>query len=150
MHNLEVLEYCKKSWELFPSLNKDILIAGAMLHDIGKLEEVEVTSRIKGTNEGQLLGHLPLSLITVSNECDKLGLESSLKTKILHLIASHHGKFENGSPKEPMIPEAVAVYYADELSSKIVEMTEFIERAKQDTEDDFMYNKRGAKNIFLK
>ena len=67
-----------------------------------------------------------------------------------NIIASHHGKLEFGSPKEPMLPEAVAVYYADEASSKITEMLEFIERAKQDTEDDFMYTKRGQKNIFLR
>lgn len=135
---------------MFPSLNKDLLIAGAMLHDIGKLEEVIVTSRIKGTNIGQLIGHLPLSIIFVSNKCDEIGLDKIQKEKLLHIITSHHGKLEFGSPKEPMIPEAVVIYYADELSSKVTEMIGFIEMAKKDTEDDFMYNKRGGKNIYLK
>lgn len=149
-HTLEVLSYCKTSKELFPQLNKDILIAGALLHDIGKLEEITVTSRIKGTNKGQLTGHLVLSSIFVSNKCDETGLDEETKNKLLHIIVSHHGKAEFGSPKEPMFPEATVLYYADELSSKVAEMIEFIEDTKQTTEDDFMYHNRYKRNILLK
>lgn len=149
-HTLEVLEYCKLSLEHFPSLNKDLLIAGALLHDIGKLDEISVTSRIKGTNKGQLIGHLALSLAFISKKCDEVGLDEGMKDKLLHIIVSHHGKPEFGSPKEPMFPEAVVVYYSDEMSSKIAEMIEFVENAKLSTEDDFMFHKRTGKNILLK
>lgn len=149
-HTLEVLNYCKLSWETFPQLNKDLLIAGVLLHDIGKLEEISVTSRIKGTNRGQLTGHLVLSTVFVSNKCDEVKLDAETKDKLLHIIVSHHGKLEFGSPKEPMFPEAVAVYYSDELSSKIAEMIDFIEDAKLSTEDDFMFQTRSRKNIMLK
>ncbi|MBI5884759.1 HD domain-containing protein [archaeon] len=149
-HTLEVLEYCKTSAELFPTLDKDLLIAGALLHDIGKLEEIGVTSRIKGTSKGQLAGHLILSSIFVSNKCDELKLDEETKNKLLHIIVSHHGKPEFGSPKEPMFTEALVVYYSDELSSKAAEMAEFIETNKQSTEDDFMYHFRQKKNILLK
>jgi len=149
-HTLEVLDYCKLSWELFPQLNKDLIITGGLLHDIGKLEELDVTSRIKGTNKGQLTGHLVLSTIFVSNKCDEVGLDEELKDKLLHIIISHHGKLEFGSPKEPMFPEALVVCYADALSAKLAGMIEFVDSAKSSTEDDFMYDRRGAKNIFLK
>jgi 3'-5' exoribonuclease len=149
-HTLEVLSYCKTSLENFPSLDRDLLYVGALLHDIGKLEELAVTSRIKGTRKGQLAGHLVLGSVFVSNKCDEVGLEDDLKDKLLHILVSHHGKPEFGSPKEPMIPEAVVVYYADELSAKVAEVLEFVEESKLETEDDFMYHKRYGKNILLK
>lgn len=149
-HTLEVFNYCRLSWELFPKLNKDLLIAGALLHDIGKLDEIAVTSRIKGTIKGQLAGHLVLSVVFVSNKCDEIGMDEEIKNKLLHILVSHHGKPELGSPKEPMFPEAVVVYYADELSSKTSEMVDFVEDAKSSTEDDFMYHKRNGRNILLR
>lgn len=150
-HTEEVLSLCELNLKLFPGLNKDLLIAGALLHDIGKLEELEVTSRIKGTNIGQLTGHLVLGTVYVSKKIDEIdGFDQDLKNKLLHVMVSHHGKNEFGSPKEPMFPEAVAVYYADEMSSKIAEMAEFIKDSKEDTEDNFMYNKRYNRNILLK
>jgi 3'-5' exoribonuclease len=149
-HTLEVLAYCRASWELFPGLSRDLLVAGAMLHDVGKLEEIKVTSRIKGTVRGQLAGHLVLGSIYVSRVCDEAGLEEDMKNRLLHVIVSHHGKVEYGSPKEPMFPEALAVYYADELSSKLAEMVEFVKESKTATEDDFMYHKRSGRNILLK
>lgn len=150
-HTLEILNYCELTWKQFPQLNKDLLIAGALLHDIGKLDELVVTSRIKGSNLGQLTGHLVLSAIHISNKMDQIGgFDEDMKSKILHLIVSHHGTPEFGSPKEPMFPEAIALHYADQLSSKLAEMIEFIDSAKSDTEDDFMYSKRNGKNILLR
>ncbi len=149
-HTLEVLKYCKLSWELFPELDKDLLITGALLHDIGKLDELEVTSRIKGTNKGQLIGHIVLGSTYVSNKIDEIEMEDELKDKILHMIVSHHGRVEYGSPKEPMFSEAIVLYYADEMSSKIAEISEFIRNSREDTEDDFMYNRRKGHNILLK
>ena len=98
-HTLEVLNYCKLSWELFPELSKDLLITGALLHDIGKLEELAVTSRIKGTNKGQLIGHIVLGSTYVSNKIDEIGMEDEPKDKILHMIVSHHGRMECPLPK---------------------------------------------------
>ena len=150
-HTLEVLKYSQLTLQQFPILDKDLLIAGSLLHDIGKLDELEITSRIRGTNIGQLTGHLVLGLIYVAKKIDEIeDFDKGIKDKILHMLTSHHGKNEFGSPKEPMFPEALAIYYADELSSKISEMTEFIESAKEETEDDFMYSRRKNGNIFLK
>ncbi len=149
-HTLEVIEYCKKSIELFPELDRDLLIAGAILHDIGKMEELEVTTRIKGTIKGQMIGHLSLSAIFVSKKCDEIGMDDDIKNKLLHLIVSHHGRVEWGSPKEPMTAEAFALYYADELSSKLSGILNFIENSRETTEDDFMFHPRLGRNILLR
>lgn len=149
-HTLEVLNYCKLSRQLYPDLDMNLLVAGALLHDIGKLQEMDVTSRIKGTNTGQLIGHIVLGSSYISKIMEEIKMDKGLQDKILHMIVSHHGKLEYGSPKEPMFPEATVLYYADEMSSKIAEISEFVKNSKEDTEDDFMYNRRKGHNILLK
>jgi len=149
-HVLEILKYCETSWELHPELDKDLLIAGALLHDIGKLEELEVTSRIKGTVKGQLIGHLSLGAAFVSKRLEETDIDDIMKNKLLHLIIAHHGKLEYGSPKEPMIPEAFVLFYSDIMSAKAAEMIEFVKDSREDTEDDFMYYRREKRNIYLK
>ncbi len=149
-HTLETIDYCETSAKLYSELNRDLLLAGAVLHDVGKLEELEVTSRIKGSQKGQLMGHLILGMNYLNEKLKESKLNELTKNKLLHLLVSNHGKLEFGSPKEPMIPEALALYYADELSSKIVEMIEFIKDNKESTEDDFMYHNKKGINIFLR
>jgi len=151
-HVLEVLKYCELSLKLYPNLNKNLLFTGAMLHDIGKLEEMEMTTRIKGTNKGMFLGHVVLGSIFVSNKMDEICLDGKTKNKVLHLMISHHGKEEYGAFKEPMFPEAVALNLADESSSKIAEILNFVEENERDTEDDFMpkWKKNRPTNIFLR
>ena len=148
-HTLEVIEYCETSIKLNPELDKDLLLAGAILHDIGKIEELKLGSRIKISRKGYFLGHLALGMIFVSEKLQNSGLDELLKEKLLHLSASNHGKLEFGSPKEPIIPEALVLYYADEISSKVPELIEFI-KENQDTGDDFAFNYRKKANIFLK
>ena len=149
-HVLEMLKICDTLKEIYPVLDRDLMIAGVLLHDIGKLEELQVTSRIKGTLV-QMSGHIVIGSSFVLKEIEKIkGFDENLKHKIIHLIVSHHGKNEYGSPKEPMFLEAVALNYVDEISSKITELSEFINNARAETEDDFMFNKRHGRNILLK
>lgn len=151
-HVLEVLKYCETSSELYPRLDKDLLITGALLHDIGKIEEIEMTTRIKGTSKGMFSGHVILGSIFVSNKMDEIGLGEKTKNKVLHMIVSHHGKEEYGALKEPMFPEAVVLSYADEASTRITEMLSFVDEKKDETEDDFMpkWKKNKPTNIFLR
>jgi len=149
-HTLEMARYCEISAETYPTINRDLLMAGVLLHDIGKLDELEVTARIKGSRKGQMHGHIILGSIFVSNKMSELKVDEDIKDKLLHIIISHHGSTELGSPKEPMLPEAVAVYHADELSSKLAEITEYIEDNKTETEDDFKYHYKKNRNIFLR
>jgi len=149
-HTLEVVRYCEVSAKDYQTINRDLLLAGAILHDIGKLEELEVTTRIKGSKRGQMTGHIVLGSILVANKMDELEIDSDLKDKLLHIIVSHHGENDFGSPKEPMFPEAVAVYHADELSSKLAEIIEYIEDNKNETEDNFKYHYKKGRNILLR
>jgi 3'-5' exoribonuclease len=149
-HTLEVARYCDLSRNLFQGLDMDILISGALLHDIGKLEEIETTTRIKGTVKGQLSGHIALGYGHLSKVMDSIGTPPEIRERLLHITLSHHGEMAYGSPKQPMFPEAVAVYFADELSSKLAEMIEFKEAAREATEDDFMYSRRQNRNILLR
>jgi 3'-5' exoribonuclease len=149
-HTLEVVRYCRLSQEMFQGLDKDLMTAGAILHDIGKLEEIKATTRIKGTRKGKLSGHIAIGFRLVSRVMDELKTGEDVRDKLLHIILSHHGWMEYGSPKEPMLSEALAVYYADELSAKLAEITEFISNARDDTKDEFMYHRRQGKNIFLR
>ncbi len=149
-HTLEIVHFCQTACRLYPALDKDLLLAGALLHDIGKLEELEMTSRIKGTVKGQLASHLVLSTIYLSKKMEESNLPEETKNKLLHLVVSHHGHQEYGSPKEPMFPEAVVLYYADELSSKAAEMLEYVTDGKTTTEDDFIFSKRHNHNVYLR
>jgi len=128
------------------------LISGTILHDIGKIEEMEMTSRIKGTNKGMLIGHTTLGSVLVLEKMKEMKIEEELSNKIIHMILSHHGKLEFGAAKEPMFPEAVVLHYADEMSSKVTEMLKFVEDSKENTEDDFMpkWDRNHPRNIFLR
>jgi len=146
-HTTNVLDICMKLCELYPILDRDLVITGSLLHDIGKLEELDYNAGIYATEKGRLIGHLILSYEMVSKKLKELDIEGTLKHKILHTILSHHGKKENGSPKEPMFPEAMCIYFADDMDATIAHMLSLKETAF--TDDDFTYSKEFG-NIFLK
>jgi 3'-5' exoribonuclease len=104
----------------YPELDVDLLLTAAMLHDVGKLQELCYERAIGYTTEGQLLGHIVIELETVSRAIDKIeGFPPALKTVVQHLLISHHGQYEFGSPKLPMIREAMVFHYLDDLDSKL-------------------------------
>ncbi len=138
-HTLHVAKICKLMCDLYPKMNKDLVLAGAILHDIGKIKELDYTNNIFATDEGRLLGHLIQGFEMLSNQIRKLGIEGNVKTKILHMMLAQYGKKEYGSPKEPMFPEALCVYLADEMDSRLYQMIDFKEKII--TEDNFGYSK---------
>jgi 3'-5' exoribonuclease len=104
----------------YPELDVDLLLTAAMLHDVGKLDELCYERAIGYTVEGQLLGHIMMEFETVSNAMDAIeGFPPNLKTVVQHMLISHHGQYEFGSPKLPMIREAMAFHYMDDLDSKL-------------------------------
>jgi 3'-5' exoribonuclease len=104
----------------YPELDVDLLLTAAMLHDVGKLEELCYERAIGYTTPGQLLGHIVMELESVSRAMDKIeGFPAALKTVVQHLLISHHGQYEFGSPKLPMIREAMVFHYLDDLDSKL-------------------------------
>jgi 3'-5' exoribonuclease len=128
-HTLSVCEICETVARRFKSIDRDLLIAAAILHDIGKVHEYRVGTSIEITTEGMLLGHLYMSCEMVAEKIAQVeGFPRELKVKLLHCILSHHGKYEHGSPKMPKTLEAVALAYADALDSRVKGFEEFIER----------------------
>lgn len=116
----------------YPEIHRDLLLTGVVLHDIGKLRELSWKAGFDYTIEGQLLGHIQIGIGIVTRKMDQLpDFPPRLKTLVLHLILSHHGKLEFGSPKLPMIPEAVMLHYLDDLDAKMQTMRSEFERAHQ-------------------
>jgi len=104
----------------YAELSLDLLLTVAILHDVGKLDELCYDRAIGYTTEGQLLGHIVMELETVSKAMDALeGFPANLKTVVQHLLISHHGQYEFGSPKLPMIREAMVFHYLDDMDSKM-------------------------------
>lgn len=149
-HSLNVAKICEALHTLYPKkLNKDLMMVGAVLHDIGKTKEYKTTTNIKITEKGMLLGHLTLGVEMVLDKIDKIpNFPDLTKNKLIHILLSHHGKKEYGSPIEPSFPEAVAVYYADEADSKIKRYVELIE--KTNGNKDFHIYDPKIGNVFTK
>jgi 3'-5' exoribonuclease len=104
----------------YPELDVDLLLTAAILHDVGKLDELCYDRAIAYTTEGQLLGHIVMEFETVSKAIDGIqGFPPALKTVVQHILISHHGQYEFGSPKLPMIREAMVFHYLDDLDSKL-------------------------------
>jgi len=104
----------------YPELDVDLLLTAAMLHDVGKLDELCFERAVTYTTEGQLLGHIVMELETVSKAMDSIeGFPANLKTVVQHILISHHGQYEFGSPKLPMIREALVFHYLDDMDSKL-------------------------------
>jgi 3'-5' exoribonuclease len=110
----------KQIAEHYHELDVDFLLMAALLHDVGKLEELCFERSVSYTAEGQLLGHIVIELETVTNAMNSIvGFPAKLKTVVQHILISHHGQYEFGSPKLPMIREALAFHYMDDLDSKL-------------------------------
>lgn len=104
----------------YPELDVDLLLTAAMLHDVGKLDELCFERSVVYTTEGQLLGHIVMELETVQKAMEAIeGFPAKLKTVVEHILISHHGQYEFGSPKLPMIREALVFHYLDDMDSKM-------------------------------
>jgi 3'-5' exoribonuclease len=119
-HVVSLCGMAKQAAAHYPELNLDLLLTAAILHDVGKLDELCYDRAIGYTVEGQLLGHIVMELETVCKAMDGIeGFPPALKTVVQHLLISHHGQYEFGSPKLPMIREALVFHYLDDLDSKL-------------------------------
>jgi 3'-5' exoribonuclease len=119
-HTLEIIKICDLMCDIHPEINRDILIAGAMLHDFGKIDELSFASAFEYTDKGKLIGHMVIAALIVNEEINKLNdFQEDIRLNIIHLILSHQGKLEFASPVVPKTLEAITLYQADELSAKV-------------------------------
>jgi 3'-5' exoribonuclease len=119
-HVLSLMGMCELAAGHYPGVNRDLLLAGAVLHDIGKLRELSWGTSFDYTLEGQLLGHISIGLGMIQRKIDEIpNFPPAKRILVEHLVLSHHGKYEFGSPKLPMIPEAILFHYLDDLDAKM-------------------------------
>lgn len=131
----------------YPQINRNLLIAGIILHDLGKLKELDYTGPFKYTNDGLLVGHLIIGIKMLNEKINTLpGFPAEKRMLLEHMIASHHGQAEFGSPKTPQTLEAVVLHYLDNLEAKITGFSEFVELNHPDangwTTKAFMFDNR--------
>jgi len=140
-HVMSLFRLCDLAARNYPQINRDLLLTGAFLHDIGKIHELSYGRSFAYTTRGQLLGHMVIELEMLHAKIAEIpGFPDELKTLLEHLIISHHGQYEFGSPKLPMFPEALMLHYLDDLDSKMESMRAHLEREAGYDDDWTGYN----------
>jgi 3'-5' exoribonuclease len=140
-HVVSLFRSCDLVCRNYPQVNRDLLLTGAFLHDIGKIHELTYKRSFSYTTRGQLLGHMIIELEMLQAKLQQVpGFPDPLKTLVEHLIISHHGQYEFGSPKLPMFPEALMLHYLDDLDSKMESMRAQFERDPDSDEGWTGYN----------
>lgn len=140
-HVVSLFRSCDLVSRNYPTIDRDLLMSGAFLHDIGKLHELSYARSISYTTSGQLLGHMIIELEMLHAKIAQVpGFPDELKILLEHMIISHHGQYEFGSPKLPMFPEALMLHYLDDLDSKMESMRAQFEREGDCEEPWTSYN----------
>ena len=146
-HTLSVAKLCEYYTKMYPILHHDLLLAAAIFHDIGKLQELSVFPENDYTDEGQLLGHIVIGAEMVGEKIRKIpDFPPKLANELKHCILAHHGELEFGSPKKPALAEAVALSFADNTDAKMQTMKEALASANGNT-DWLGYNRLFESNI---
>ena len=129
-HVISLLKLADRVAPHYPMLHRDLLLTGVLLHDIGKVRELAWDVGFEYTVEGTLLGHIQMGMELVEKTIAGIpDFPPRLKTLVLHVILSHHGKLEFGSPKLPMIPEALVLNFLDDLDAKMQAVASEFERS---------------------
>lgn len=129
-HVVSMLRLSQAICDLYPTLNRDLMYAGIILHDIGKVIELTGPVGTAYTIEGNLLGHITIMVNEIGQAAKELGIEGEEVMLLQHLVLSHHGKEEWGSPKKPMIQEAEIIHYIDNIDAKMNMLTRALEKTK--------------------
>lgn len=128
-HTLSILQLCHRVADHYPRANRDLLLAGGLLHDLGKVRELSWDGGIDYTTEGRLVGHLLLTIQWIHEKAAQLpGFPKELAMHLAHLVAAHHGQLDFGSPKVPHTLEAMIVHAIDELDSRVQAWSMIMER----------------------
>ncbi|HEY8392010.1 MAG TPA: HD domain-containing protein [Capillibacterium sp.] len=155
-HTVGVVTICQTAAASYPEVNGDLLLTGALLHDIGKLRSYTGGVHFEGTDEGKLLGHLMIGVQMVTE-----GIQAIRKTKgeasfpavlempLLHLILSHHGELEWGSPVEPALLEACLLHHADHMDAEAAKFREALRKHPEQGGNWTAYNPVLKRSVYL-
>ncbi len=148
-HSLTVANIAARVSKVY-GLRTDLMIAGALLHDIGKIREYKIgPSGIEITTEGELKGHIIIGIEIVRDFARKLKIPPEKIVELEHIIASHHGEMELGSPVLPKTPEAMAIHFIENMDSKLARLREI--RKKSDENQEWSeFDRNLGRRIFLR
>ena len=150
-HSLSVVRLLTKIAEHYPWLDKDLLITGGLLHDIGKIYEFSYDQLIEYSDEGRLIGHIVMGVEMIDDKIAAIpGFPPQLSLELRHIILSHHGEFEYGSPKRPKTMEALAVHYMDDLDAKLNAFKSFTGTTNNADSDWTTYNRFFERYLYKK
>ncbi len=131
-HTYSMLKLSDAYLDLYPFLNRDLVYAGIILHDLGKLIELSGPKGTEYTKKGKLLGHISLGSNEIYKVSVELGVDESEEViNLLHIILSHHGQLEFGSPKEPITPEAVLIHFLDFNDSRMAALEPEVKKTEK-------------------
>lgn len=145
-HTLSVVKLCEYYVGTYSILNRDLLYAAALFHDIGKTKELSSFPENDYTDDGQLLGHIVIGVEMVNDGIRTIpGFPEKLASELKHCILAHHGELEYGSPKKPALAEALALNFADSTDAKMQTLTEIFK--EKDSSDWLGYNRLFESNL---
>jgi 3'-5' exoribonuclease len=131
-HVVQLMRLAQVVVELYPNVDQDLVLMGAFLHDVGKIDELYYERDLGYTDEGQLIGHLVMGVSILERKIDETVARTGkpfpedLALRLKHMIVSHHGKLEFGSPKVPMTAEAFILHYLDDLDAKLASLQQIV------------------------
>ena len=150
-HVLSLSKLCRLAAAHYKDIDLDLLLSGALLHDIGKIHELSYDRSFGYTTEGQLLGHITIGIRMVEEKLRGLaGFPPRLRALVEHMILSHHGQLEFGSPKVPLFPEALLLHYLDDMDSKMECMRAMVSQDRQVEGDWTGYNQPLDRTVLKK
>jgi len=150
-HTLSVVRLLDKVADHYSNLDRDLLLAGGMLHDIGKIYEFNYESLIEYSDEGRLIGHIVMGVEMINKKIETIpDFPAPLALKMRHIILSHHGEFEFGSPKRPKTLEALVVHFIDDLDAKLNGFQSFISDSNNPDSDWTVYNRFFERFLYKK
>lgn len=148
-HTLSVMRLVQRIADHYPMADRDLLVSGALLHDIGKMREMSLERQAEYTDEGRLLGHLMIGAQMVHERCAQIpDFPQELETHLVHIILAHHGSLEFGSPRLPQTLEAILVHHLDDLDSKVGALMEIYQRDPSENETWTDFQKAYGRHFF--
>jgi len=128
-HSVSVATLCEHAAQQYPEVDRDLLVTAAILHDIGKIDELEYHTKIDYSDEGKFIGHLTIGERILTEHIGAIdGFPAELGLRLRHAILSHHGELEWGSPKRPSTLEALILHHIDNLDAKVCGFGEIVRR----------------------
>jgi 3'-5' exoribonuclease len=153
-HVVTLLDAAERMLPIYPELDRDLLLSGVYLHDIGKVRELNYNRAFAYSDEGQLVGHIVIGVEMLNEKVARVSdltgepFPNELLLRLKHMILSHHGTYEFGSPRLPMTPEAIALHHLDNFDAKVHSFTRDIREDRNQTSAWTPYNQAMQRRLY--